>query len=120
VLVADDFEDTREIVDEILTYGGFRVAQAATGPEALARITELRPAVVLMDLSLPGLDGWEVTRRLRADPRTKHIHIIALTAHALGEELARAREAGCEDVITKPCEPHDILNKVKAILAKGS
>lgn len=118
VVVADDFGDTRDIVNEILTFGGFRVAEAATGPEALARVTELRPALVLMDLSLPGLDGWEVTRRLRQDPRTKDIWIIALTAHARDEELNRARQAGCDDVITKPCEPHDILDKVRALVAQ--
>jgi two-component system, cell cycle response regulator DivK len=118
VLVADDFADTRDIVNEILTYGGFRVAEASSGPEALSRVRELLPAVVLMDLSLPGLDGWEVTRRLRQDPKTKHITIIALTAHARDEELMRAREAGCDDVITKPCEPHDILEMVRAKLAQ--
>ena len=95
---------------------GFRTAQAADGHEALDRAGSLRPDVILMDLSLPGVDGWEVTRRLKANPDTRDILVIALTAHALEGEDARARRAGCDGFISKPCLPQRLVDEIVRIL----
>ncbi len=108
VLVVDDVEHGREIFAEFLEFRGFRVATAADGQEALEKAYELRPDVILMDLSLPGIDGWEATRRLKQDDRTRDIPIIALTAHALASAHDKARAAGCDAVVTKPCLPEEL------------
>jgi two-component system, cell cycle response regulator DivK len=113
VLVVDDVDHGREIFAEYLEYRGFRVATAADGLEAIEKAFELRPDVILMDLSLPGIDGWEATRRLKADERTRDIPIIALTAHALASAHEKAREVGCNAVVTKPCLPKDLEQEVR-------
>ncbi|HEV2845986.1 MAG TPA: response regulator [Thermoanaerobaculia bacterium] len=113
VLVVDDVDHGREIFAEYLEYRGFRVATAADGLEAIEKAFELRPDVILMDLSLPGIDGWEATRRLKADERTSRIPIIALTAHALASAHEKAREVGCNAVVTKPCLPRDLEQEVR-------
>jgi CheY-like chemotaxis protein len=117
VLVVDDFQDNREMFAEFLSISGFRVAEAATGPEALARTFELMPDVVLMDLSLPELDGWEVTRRLKGDVRTRHIPVVALTGHVLADHSREARDAGCDGFLTKPCLPEVLVVEVQRVLA---
>jgi two-component system cell cycle response regulator DivK len=117
VLVVDDVDHGREIFAEYLEFRGFRVATAADGLEAIEKTHELRPDVILMDLSLPGIDGWEATRRLKQDPSTKDIPIIALTAHALESAHAKARAAGCNAVVTKPCLPKDLEQEVRRQLA---
>jgi two-component system, cell cycle response regulator DivK len=117
ILVVDDFKDGRELVTEMLSFHGFRVAEAADGQEALAKAKALQPDAILMDLSLPGVDGWEVTRRLRADAATAAIKIIALTAHAQADALGRARRAGADATITKPCLPDEVVTQVRAVLA---
>lgn len=113
VLVVDDFEAGRELCAEYLAFRGYEVATAADGAEGLARAKELLPDAILMDLSLPEVDGWEATRRLRADPATRGIKIIALTAHALEQERARALDAGCDEVVTKPVVPRDLEKVVR-------
>ncbi len=113
VLVVDDVEHGREIFAEYLEFRGFRVATAADGLEAMAKAFELLPDIILMDLSLPHLDGWEATRRLKADERTSSIPIIALTAHALASAHDRAKEVGCDAVVTKPCIPRDLEAEVR-------
>jgi two-component system cell cycle response regulator DivK len=113
VLVVDDVDHGREIFAEYLEYRGFRVATAADGLEAMDKAFELRPDIILMDLSLPGIDGWEATRRLKQDDRTRDIPIIALTAHALASAHDRAREVGCNAVVTKPCLPKDLEMEVR-------
>ncbi|MFL6196122.1 MAG: response regulator [Thermoanaerobaculia bacterium] len=113
VLVVDDVDHGREIFAEYLEFRGFRVATAADGLEALEKAFDLRPDVILMDLSLPGIDGWEATRRLKADDRTRDIPIIALTAHALAAAHDKAREVGCNSVVTKPCLPRDLEQEVR-------
>jgi CheY-like chemotaxis protein len=113
VLVVDDVDHGREIFAEDLEYRGFRVATAADGLEALAKAYELLPDIILMDLSLPGIDGWEATRRLKQDDRTRDIPIIALTAHALASAHDKAREVGCNAVVTKPCLPKDLEMEVR-------
>jgi CheY-like chemotaxis protein len=117
VLVVDDFQDNREMFAEFLLISGFRVAEAATGPEALEQAFALIPDVILMDLSLPGLDGWEATRRLKRDARTRHVPVVALTGHVLADCSREAREAGCDAFLTKPCMPEALVSEVRRVLA---
>ena len=116
VLVVDDMEDGREICAEYLAFRQYRVATAADGFEALAKAAELLPDIILMDLSLPGIDGWETTRRLKGDDLTRHIPVVALTAHALRSAHDQAVEAGCDAVITKPVLPKDLEAEIRRIL----
>lgn len=118
VLVVDDFAAGRELCAEYLLYRGYEVATAADGAEALEQAFTLRPDAILMDLSLPEIDGWEATRRLRADRRTRGIKIIALTAHALESERDRALEAGCDEVVTKPIVPKELERVVRRQLGR--
>ncbi|HET9228924.1 MAG TPA: response regulator [Thermoanaerobaculia bacterium] len=120
VLVVDDVAHGREIFAEYLEFRGFRVATAVDGLEALDKAFELRPDVILMDLSLPELDGWEATKRLKGDDRTKMIPVIALTAHALASAHDKAMAAGCDSVVTKPCVPKDLEAEVRRQLAARS
>jgi len=120
VLVVDDVAHGREIFAEYLEFRGFRVATAADGLEALDKAFELLPDIILMDLSLPQLDGWEATRRLKGDDRTRTIPIIALTAHALASAHDKAMAAGCDSVVTKPCIPRDLEAEVRRQLAARS
>lgn len=117
VLVVDDVAHGREIFAEYLEFRGFRVATAADGLEALDKAFELLPDVILMDLSLPELDGWEATKRLKSDDRTRTIPVIALTAHALASAHDKAKAAGCDSVVTKPCVPRDLEAEVRRQLA---
>lgn len=117
VLVVDDVADGREICAEYLLYRKYRVATAADGLEALAKAYDLVPDVILMDLSLPEVDGWEATRRLKGDERTRHIPIIALTAHALKSAHDEALAAGCDAVVTKPVMPRDLESEVRRLLS---
>jgi CheY-like chemotaxis protein len=117
VLVVDDFPDAQEMYSEFLTYSGFRVAAASNGYEALDQAFALLPDIILMDLSLPGMDGWEATRRLKKDKRTKHIPIVALTGHALAGFSDGAKRAGCDSFVTKPCLPDALVAEVRRLLA---
>jgi CheY-like chemotaxis protein len=116
ILVVDDFEDNREMYAEFLQFSGYAVVEASNGLEALEKAFELRPDLVLMDLSLPGIDGWEATRRLKHDDRTKHIPVVALTGHALAGHSKGARDAGCDAFITKPCLPDVLVAEIKKML----
>lgn len=116
VLVVDDYQDAREMYAEYLTFSGFRVAEAANGVDAVQQATDLDPDIILMDLSLPGMDGWEATRRIKLDERTKHIPIIALTGHALPGVSTSAKDAGCEAFIIKPCLPDAVVSEVRRLL----
>jgi two-component system, cell cycle response regulator DivK len=113
VLIVDDYAEGREICAEYLAFRGFRVATAEDGIEAIAKAVELLPDVILMDLSLPRLDGWEASRAIKEDARTRHIPIIALTAHALSSARDRAVAAGCDSVVTKPCLPRNLEAEVR-------
>ena len=113
VLIVDDVDHGREICSEYLEFRGFRVATAADGQEALDKAFELLPDVILMDLSLPKIDGWEATRRLKQDERTRAIPVVALTAHALASAHEKAMEAGCDSVVTKPCLPRELEAEVR-------
>ena len=116
ILVVDDYQDAREMYAEYLQFSGFRVAEARNGNEAVAQAFSLRPDLILMDLSLPGMDGWEATRVLKADERTKHIPVVALTGHALVGASEGARKAGCDSFVTKPCLPDDLVVEVRRML----
>ncbi len=119
ILVVDDYQDAREMYAEYLQFSGFRVAEARNGNEAVAQAFSLRPDLILMDLSLPGMDGWEATRVLKADERTKHIPVVALTGHALAGASEGARKAGCDSFVTKPCLPDDLVVEVRRMLGTG-
>jgi two-component system cell cycle response regulator DivK len=116
VLIVDDVQDNRTIYVLFLKFSGYRIAEAENGVEALEKATTLLPDVIVMDLSLPIMDGWEATRRLKGDPRTKHIPVVVLTGHALPEHAQAAREAGCDLVITKPCLPDQLMEAIRRIL----
>jgi two-component system, cell cycle response regulator DivK len=116
VLVVDDYQDAREMYAEYLSFSGFRVVEASTGTEAVEKALELRPDVILMDLSLPGMDGWAATRQLKNDDRTKFIPVVALTGHALAGASEGARLAGCDAFVTKPCLPDELVIEVRRML----
>ena len=116
ILVVEDFEDAREMYRDYLEFSGFRVETASDGREAIDKARALNPDLILMDLSLPGLDGWEATRLLKADPATRHLLIVALSAHALAAEGDRARAAGCDGFIAKPCLPPDLVAEITRYL----
>jgi two-component system cell cycle response regulator DivK len=112
ILVVEDFDDAREMYRDYLLYTRFRVETARDGREAIEKARTLHPDLVLMDLSLPGIDGWEATRLLKSDPATKNIVVVALSAHALATEGERARAAGCDGFIAKPCLPPDLVEEI--------
>ena len=120
ILLVDDFDDSRQMYAEFLTSSGFDVLEAADGVGAIAKALEHRPSVVVMDLSLPILDGREATRRLKGDPRTGHIPIIALSGHTLTSGPHSALETGCDRFLAKPCLPDDLLATVNEILAHAT
>src|SRR5262245_10366972 len=101
VLVVDDYEDTRRIYVEYLRFAGFRAVAAKDGAEACAKARELSPDVAIMDLAMPGVDGWEATRRLKEDPETKDIYVIAVTGFGEDEHRQRARDCGCDVFLVK-------------------
>jgi len=117
VLVVDDYPDAREMYAEYLQYSGFDVIEAGNGVEALERAADSAPDIILMDLSLPVMDGWEATRRLKADKATADIPIVALTGHALAGILEGAKNAGCDAFVTKPCLPEDLVKEIQRVLS---
>jgi two-component system cell cycle response regulator DivK len=116
VLVVDDYPDAREMYSEYLQFSGFDVVEAANGMEALQRAIDDQPDIILMDLSLPVMDGWEATRRLKADTRTAAIPVVALTGHALAGISEGAKKAGCDAFVTKPCLPEDLVKEIHKVL----
>jgi CheY-like chemotaxis protein len=116
ILMVDDFHDNREMYAAYLRYAGFAVEEAVTGTEALEKAFASRPDLVVMDLSLPGMDGWEATRRLKADPRTKHVPIVVVSGHALEGSVQSARAAGCDAFLRKPCLPQTLLTEIRKLL----
>ena len=116
VLLVDDYPDAREMYTEYLEFSGFDVIEAGNGIEALQRAVDTTPDIILMDLSLPVMDGWEATRRLKADQRTAAIPVVALTGHALAGISEGAKKAGCDAFVTKPCLPEDLVREIRKIL----
>jgi len=113
ILVVEDDADNRRIVAKTLTVEGYQIIEATDGVQALAHAQAELPDLILMDLALPNMDGWEATRRLKSDPRTRTIPVIALTAIAMRGDEEEARAAGCDDYITKPARPAAIREMVK-------
>ena len=102
---------------QALVLSGFEVIEATNGADAITHTSQRFPDVVLMDLSLPVVDGWEATRRLKDDSRTAHIPVVALTAHDGAGELQRATRAGCDWFVPKPCPPQDLIDEIRRVLA---
>lgn len=120
ILLVEDNEMNRDMLTRRLERKGFEVAAATDGAEAVTRARSDPPDLVLMDMSLPVVDGWEATRRLKAAPETRAIPVIALTAHAMPGDRDRALEAGCDDYETKPVELPSLLDKIQALLARNT
>jgi CheY-like chemotaxis protein len=120
ILLVEDHEDNRIVYRTVLEHFGYTVLEAHDGEEGVRRAREDRPDLVLMDISIPKLDGWEATRALKSDPATARIPVIALTAHALPEDRARATEAGCDGYLAKPVEPRRVVEEVRRVLDGGS
>ncbi len=118
VLLVEDNEMNRDMLSRRLERRGYEVVLAEDGDQGLQRAADTRPDLILLDMSLPGVDGWEVARRLKADPATAAISIIALTAHAMAGDRERALEAGCDDYDTKPIELPRLLDKMSTLLAQ--
>ena len=118
VLYVEDNDDNVYMLTRRLARAGFSVAVAADGAVAVTMATSEKPDIILMDLSLPVLDGWEATRRIKAAPETWHIPVIALTAHAMSGDRETALAAGCDDFDTKPVELSRLLSKIQALLGR--
>jgi two-component system, cell cycle response regulator DivK len=117
VLIVEDQFELRRLYAQQFAMSGFDVIEAENGADAIAHTTARAPDVVLMDLSLPVVDGWEATRRLKSDARTAHIPVVALTAHDGSGELQRATRAGCDWFVPKPCPPDALITEVRRVLA---
>jgi two-component system, cell cycle response regulator DivK len=119
VLLVEDYDDAREMYAEYLTLIGFDMVQAANGLEAIEQALQCPPHIVVMDLSLPHMDGWETVRRLKANERTARIPVVALTGHVVADFSRRAYQAGFEGFLTKPCLPEDLVTEIRRILGTG-
>ena len=117
ILLVEDNEMNRDMLSRRLQRRGYEVVTAIDGESGLAMTVSEAPALVLMDMSLPGIDGWEATRRLKADPSTRGIPVIALTAHAMAGDREKALAAGCDDFDIKPIDLDRLLGKIQALLA---
>ena len=113
ILFVDDFKDNRDVYEYFLTRRGFRVTVASDGQEALDKTFALRPDLVIMDLSLPHLSGWEVTQRIKADERTRHIPVVILSGHDLSK---LAGEFNCDGMLEKPCMPNALMAEITRVL----
>jgi two-component system cell cycle response regulator DivK len=116
ILVVEDQEDNRRIVRDLLTTTDYEVTEAENGEEALAAVARQRPDLILMDIQLPVMDGYEATRRIKADPALREIPIIAVTSYALSGDEEKARAAGCDDFVPKPYSPRQLLAKIRKYL----
>ena len=110
VLLVEDNEDNRTVYRTILEHFGYQVIEARNGEDGVNMAREAHPDLILMDISIPLIDGWEATRMLKSDPATSDIPIIALTAHALATDRAKANEVGCDGYLAKPCEPRRVVS----------
>jgi len=116
ILVIEDQEDNRRILRDLLTSAGYEVIEAVTGEEGVAMAETHRPDLILMDIQLPDLDGYEATRRIKANPALRHIPLIAVTSYALSGDDVKALEAGCDGYVTKPFSPRALLAKIREYL----
>ena len=118
ILLVEDNEMNRDMLSRRLQKNGYEVVLAIDGEEGMAKAQSELPALILMDMSLPGIDGWEATRRLKAAPQSQNIPVIALTAHAMTDDRDKALAAGCDDFDTKPVELSRLLSKIQALLGR--
>jgi CheY-like chemotaxis protein len=118
ILIVEDYEDNRQMYMQYLQFAGFRVAEAVDGHEAISKATSDPPDLIVMDLSLPRLDGWEATRRLKANSLTRGVPVLALTGHALVGQDEQAKKAGCDGYLTKPCLPEDLVGEIRRMLGE--
>jgi CheY-like chemotaxis protein len=118
ILLVEDNEMNRDMLSRRLVRSGYEVLLAMDGGEGLAKARAESPDLILMDMSLPGIDGWEATRQLKAEPGTREIPVIALTAHAMSGDRQKALSAGCDDFDTKPVELPRLLTKIQALLQR--
>lgn len=118
VLLVEDDAANRGLASRILTTCGYTHGIAIDGQDALDKAAKRKPDLILMDLSMPGMDGWEATRRLRANPENASIRILALTAHAMRGDREKAIEAGCDDVLTKPYRPSELIESIRRVLGR--
>ena len=116
ILVIEDHEENRRLLRDLLTGAGYEMLEAETGEEGLGLAAQHRPDLILMDIQLPGLDGYEVTRRLKANPELRAIPIIVVTSYALSGDEAKAREAGSDAYVTKPFSPRELLAKIRSFV----
>jgi two-component system cell cycle response regulator DivK len=116
ILVVEDQEDNRQILRDLLSNSSYEMLEAENGAEALSAVAKQRPDLILMDIQLPVMDGYEATRRLKADPATKSIPIIVVTSYALSGDEGKARAAGCDGYVTKPYSPRALLAKIREYL----
>jgi two-component system cell cycle response regulator DivK len=117
ILIVDDNDDNRRILRDLLTHAGMEVIEALSGEDAVARAMTERPDLVLMDIQLPDIDGYEATRRIKAEPALSQLPVIAVTSYALSGDEAKARAAGCDGYVAKPFSPRALLATVKEYLA---
>ena len=116
ILVVEDQEDNRRIMRDLLASAGYEVIEAVTGEEGVTAADAHRPDLILMDIQLPGLDGYEATRQIKANPDLQHIPIIVVTSYALSGDDVKAFEAGCDDYVSKPFSPRELLAKIHEYL----
>ena len=119
ILLVDDNHDARAMYSVCLRYAGFACMTAQDGRQAIQRTSERRPALILMDVSMPGMDGWEATLRIKGDPITRDIPIYMLTAHAYAEHRRHAVEVGADGFLTKPMSPDDLVRELRRALNLG-
>jgi two-component system, cell cycle response regulator DivK len=116
ILVVEDQEDNRQIIRDLLAATDYELTEAENGEEALVAVAKQRPGLILMDIQMPIMDGYEATRRIKADPALQSIPIIAITSYALSGDEQKAREAGCDDYVPKPYSPRQLLAKIRQYL----
>ena len=116
ILIVEDTEDNRRILRDLLGMAGYDLIEAHDGAEGVARASEHRPDLILMDIQMPVMDGYEATRRIKADPALREIPIIAVTSYALSGDEEKARAAGCDDFVPKPYSPRQLLAKIRKFL----
>jgi len=119
ILVIEDHEDNRRILRDLLTSAGYEPIEAVTGEEGLTLAETHRPELILMDIQLPGMDGYETTRRIKANPALRQIPVIAVTSYALSGDEIKAMEVGCDTYVTKPFSPRALLAKIREYLPQG-
>ena len=113
ILVADDEPDNRAIMAAALAASGYKVCEASDGDEAVVLALRERPDLILLDMAMPGVSGWDAIRRIKAMPQTRDIPVFAFTAYALAGDELKAKEAGCDGYVSKPCVPKDVVEKIR-------